>query len=712
MEERESLVKRQKTKKEDVEVGSVGGGVGGGVGGSINRDRDRKMGESGSGSGKEEKRLLAFLKRFSALSLYPGQKEFVSDAARISGLGGVGVLESPTGTGKTISALLSAMFYLEESSALPEGVSCENAALLKELYNTQQRHVIYACRTHKQLEQVSKELERLNRLAKTPVRGVVVGSRKVTCINDRVKDSDNLNNLCRLLVKHKKCAYHNGLVHNYPAGYTKKEISIEDAVRTGKECGFCPYFYLKDKASSSSVIILPYSLLLDKNVFREYGLREAHTMVIVDEGHNLYGAVLEENSVSFLLADLEETLVRLKEYIEKHAEKSPKKVEYLEVYIVLKRFQAYTEETQRQLAERKEEEEILTVNQFLLGWGGLDTDLFDIGEVIEKERLGARISPLQEHNVENRAEATLGKVAKLCTLFGMCSKESYVLITKEHFCFKNIYPAEYVAYLRSVHCVLVIGGTLHPSTDIDMLFGAELHRKAYPSICKNIQVSIATDYTFVHARREKELQRMHAQVVQYAQTHPEGGILVFVQSKEALRLTKEIHQRKSVSAGPCARGREACLWMFEGESTLPEYTAAVESKKKPVLVCVLGGVFSEGINFSDDLCRMLIVCGLSLPKPSRETVHIAAHRGKEWFVSQSMKVVCQAIGRAVRKKTDYSYVVLLDSRFSTYRNMLSAWIQQHTQTAPAEKAFQDAPQCIAEWGKASKVGGGEVLGKK
>ncbi len=59
----------------------------------------------------------------------------------------------------------------------------------------------------------------------------------------------------------------------------------------------------------------------------------------------------------------------------------------------------------------------------------------------------------------------------------------------------------------------------------------------------------------------------------------------------------------------------------DGVDIFSEYQKAIKVKKIPALLfCVIGGKLSEGINFSDDLARTLIVCGL--PFPNSQSVEI------------------------------------------------------------------------------------------
>jgi len=92
-----------------------------------------------------------------------------------------------------------------------------------------------------------------------------------------------------------------------------------------------------------------------------------------------------------------------------------------------------------------------------------------------------------------------------------------------------------------------------------------------------------------------------------------------------------------------------------------------------VLFAIVGGKMSEGINFSDELGRCVIMIGL--PYPNRQSVEwkekmkyldntMGPGAGDRSYEAACMHSVNQAIGRAIRHRNDWSAIVLLDSRFS------------------------------------------------
>ena len=127
-----------------------------------------------------------------------------------------------------------------------------------------------------------------------------------------------------------------------------------------------------------------------------------------------------------------------------------------------------------------------------------------------------------------------------------------------------------------------------------------------------------------------------------------------------------------------------------------QYTQAISASKGGLLLSVIGGKLSEGINFSDALGRGVIVVGLPFPNiqsaqwkakieyVEKNTIERGGSReegkalAREFYENACMRAVNQSIGRAVRHKADYACIILLDKRYNSPRieGKLPAWIRQ------------------------------------
>lgn len=97
--------------------------------------------------------------------------------------------------------------------------------------------------------------------------------------------------------------------------------------------------------------------------------------------------------------------------------------------------------------------------------------------------------------------------------------------------------------------------------------------------------------------------------------------------------------------------------------------------------CVLGGIFSEGIDLEGDRLIGTVIVGVGLPKISfrqeliREYYNTKNGFGYDYaYVYPGMNKVMQAAGRVIRSEADKGLVLLLDSRFGTqkYRRLYPA----------------------------------------
>ncbi|XP_038196403.1 ATP-dependent DNA helicase DDX11 isoform X2 [Arvicola amphibius] len=114
-----------------------------------------------------------------------------------------------------------------------------------------------------------------------------------------------------------------------------------------------------------------------------------------------------------------------------------------------------------------------------------------------------------------------------------------------------------------------------------------------------------------------------------------------------------------------------------------------------LLLSVVGGKMSEGINFSDDLGRCVVMVGMPYPNiKSPELQEKMAYLnqiiprtqgqvppGKVLVENLCMKAVNQSIGRAIRHQRDFASIVLLDHRYArpSVLAKLPAWIRDRVE---------------------------------
>ncbi|XP_056648958.1 regulator of telomere elongation helicase 1 homolog [Diorhabda sublineata] len=235
-----------------------------------------------------------------------------------------GVLESPTGTGKTLSLLCSTLAWLElkkiQIKAQRTVTNNDNdflATINNKLNDAVGKQVnsrtlsgipvvIYASRTHTQLTQAMKEMKRT---AYGHMKAVVLGSRDQLCIHPEIEKENNRNfkvMMCRLKVKTRSCKFYNKVEQNKLNSNvsTINIMDIEDLVKIGKCNGFCPFYMAKELKEDSDVIFMPYNYLLDPSIRKTLGIDLTNTVVILDEAHNVERICEESASLQIKSSDV------------------------------------------------------------------------------------------------------------------------------------------------------------------------------------------------------------------------------------------------------------------------------------------------------------------------------------------------------------------------------------------------------------------------
>ena len=151
--------------------------------------------------------------------------------------------------------------------------------------------------------------------------------------------------------------------------------------------------------------------------------------------------------------------------------------------------------------------------------------------------------------------------------------------------------------------------------------------------------------------------------------------------------TEEMHPQLILQQqGMTEAEREAFLGRFE--ETPPEGLIGF---------CVMGGIFSEGIDLKAERLIVAIVVGPGLPQVCRERELLKNFydaRGEDGFfyayLCPGMNKVLQSAGRVIRTEADEGVILLLDERFAAarYRNLFPAeWQAPQTCTLQTVQGY-------------------------
>lgn len=254
---------------------------------------------------------------------YDIQKDYMEKVIEALQNGSNAVLESPTGTGKTLSLLCSSLAWLlqkkaecqagdkidlnifahsEELRFNPKG----NPKVNKFIWDVPK--IIYSSRTHSQLSQAMQELKSTTY---KHVRASIIGSREQMCIHPQVSQEQNSTNkihMCRALVNSKSCYLQNRVEKMSLSQEIQSStvVDIEDLIQMGNKQKFCPYYMSRDLQKNADIIFLPYNYLLDPKARRAQKLDLRNSVIILDEAHNVEHIC--EDSASFQIKSTDVTL--------------------------------------------------------------------------------------------------------------------------------------------------------------------------------------------------------------------------------------------------------------------------------------------------------------------------------------------------------------------------------------------------------------------
>ncbi|XP_041794600.1 ATP-dependent DNA helicase DDX11 isoform X1 [Chelmon rostratus] len=304
-------------------------------------------------------------------------------------------------------------------------------------------------------------------------------------------------------------------------------------------------------------------------------------------------------------------------------------------------------------------------------------------------------------------------------------------------------PAVHFAQvLKECRAVIIAGGTMQPVSDFkqELLFSAGVAEERITEFScghvippENILPLVLCsgpsgqelDFTFQNRDSPRMMDETGRILSNICNVVP-GGVVCFFPSYEYSRRIIS-HWEASGALSRLASKKKIFQEPKKAnqvEQVLSEYSRCIQrcavdsggGLTGALLFSVVGGKMSEGINFSDDLGRCVVMVGMPYPnikspelqeKMSYLDKHLPHSGGRSpgqaLIENLCMKAVNQSIGRAIRHRGDYSSMVLCDRRYSRPATLskLPTWIKARTSThttfgpafAALRKFFLDKKRC-------------------
>ena len=181
---------------------------------------------------------------------------------------------------------------------------------------------------------------------------------------------------------------------------------------------------------------------------------------------------------------------------------------------------------------------------------------------------------------------------------------------------------------------------------------------------------IGRDVSTRYTQRGPEMYRRIASYIVGAADAKKGNYMVFFPS---YRVMEEV---LSVFSEKCGKISSAVQSPFMSEEDREVFLKEFDEIREESFVgfCVMGGIFSEGIDLPEDKLIGVIIVGTGLPQVCNEREIVKQYfsgigsDGFEYaYLYPGMNKVLQSAGRVIRTEKDRGLILLLDERFSTGR---------------------------------------------
>lgn len=425
----------------------------------------------------------------------------------------------------------------------------------------------------------------------------------------------------------------------------------------------CPFEMSLDVSSWTDAVICDYNYVFDPNVrlkrFFSEGMRGEY-LFLIDEAHNL----VERGREMFSASLCKEDFLQLKRKV---------KGRYRKAERALERCNRYLLDLKRECVTYQIHEDVGAFSLMVMSLMGELETLLEEG---------------LEPELQKEVQEFWFRLRDFLNIFDRLD-ENYVIYSElmedGHFRLK-LFCVETAVNLRECldkgNSTVFFSATLLPMPYYKHLLGAEEDYAVYarsPFSQEQRLLLIGRDVSSRYTRRSRrEYERIAGYLYSLAEGKKGNYLLFFPSYKMMLEVYEaflDLYGEDKAecllqSAGMNEEKREEFLKIFQENAGVRE--------KSHLGFCVMGGIFSEGIDLKGDALIGAAVIGTGLPLVCHEREILKTfyeERGMDGFAYAyrypGMNKVLQAAGRVIRTPEDQGVVLLLDERFlnSEYKRL-------------------------------------------
>ncbi|KAL4945329.1 hypothetical protein BDV06DRAFT_185020 [Aspergillus oleicola] len=583
------------------------------------------------------------------------------------------------------------------------------------------------------------------------IKHLSLGSRRNLCINPKVAALGNptaINERCLEIqqpntAEQQRCSFLPSKEDELKTTSFRDHAlatvkDIEDLGTLGKKIGICPYYASRPVINHSEIVTLPYPLLLQRSAREALNISIKDHVVVIDEAHNLMDAISSIHSVTVTLSQLQTSIFQLTTYARKFKTllKGKNRNYVAQVIRLVSSIATHLESI---LNGTQPNEGSVLPSDLMSGKGVDQINPYKLCRYLQESKLARKVDGYVDFS-EKKAEQQAKPRTTVPVIFHIqsfllplmnLSAEGRLFYTKTQGDVQLNYmlldPTNHFREIvEDARAVILAGGTMSPMSDyMNHLFSyvpkERLDTFSYGHVIppENLTAhnlargALGSEFDFTYEGRdsEKMILDLGRTIIRMCHVIPDG-VVAFFPSYEYLSKVLSVWKR------PMAAEKNQTLYELlekqkpilyesrEMETTtddlLHQYGNNINEGKGALLLSVIGGKLSEGINFSDKLGRGVLIVGLPFPNirspvwqakikhieekayqdgcsSSEESRRFSAKAaGRDFYENACMRAVNQCIGRAIRHRNDYAAIVLIDKRYgrSNIQAKLPSWIKQ------------------------------------